>query len=127
VSLDPVRVGVPVEAQSQRIFAEASEQDADRRHGAIEEQAHDHRANDGMQDKTELQPEPVEGAENPWAEETAEEEGRTSQETPPPHRSPFDRRDKRKDKKYSCHDQPEGPVGRALNFIIAPKAFVDGR
>lgn len=80
-----------------------------------------------MQDETELLPEPVGEAENLWVEETAEQESRTSQETPPPDRSSSKQGNNRKKEEDCRHDQPEGPVRRALDFICTAPGFVDTR
>jgi hypothetical protein len=79
-----------------------------------------------MQYKTELQPELVERAEDPRVKEAGEQEGHSSQETPPPHRSLSKQGDRRKEEEHGRHDQGEGPVRRALGVIVAPTAFVRG-
>src|SRR3990172_9077785 len=85
--LDPVGDGIAVKPKPQRILAEQAAHEADGGHSGIEHQAHDHRADAGMEEQPEPEPEPAKGRKHPGEGQSGHEEGGRDDQSPVAHRS----------------------------------------
>src|SRR5258708_27370929 len=65
IALDPVGDGIAVQAKAERILAEPAAHEPDGGHGSVEDQAHDHGADAGMEHQPEPVPDAIERLEHP--------------------------------------------------------------
>src|SRR5882724_5151733 len=124
IALDPVGDGIPIPSKPERILAEQAAHEPDRSHGGVEDQAHDHRTDAGMEDQPTPEPDAVERREHPGKGESGQEEGGRDDQSPAAHRPPSRQRSQTKEREKNRKDQPEGPVRRASHRLVDDKSLM---
>src|SRR3990170_650592 len=122
--LDPVGDGIAVKPKPKRILAEQAAHEADGGHSGIEHQAHDHRADAGMEDQPEPEPEPVKGRQHPGKGQSGQEEGGRDDQSPAAHRSAPHQGPEANECEEDRKGNAEGPVRRATHYLVDDKPLM---
>src|SRR5882724_4863050 len=124
VALDPVGDGVPVPLKPERILAEQAAHEPDGSYGRIEDQAHDHGADAGMEHQPEPEPGAVERRQHPGKGESGQEEGDRDDQSPAAHRAAPRQRSQTKEREEDRKDNPEGSVRRGSYHFVDDKPLM---
>src|SRR6266498_2760801 len=124
MALDPVRHRIAVKPKPQRILSEQAAHEADGSHGGKEHQAHDYRADAGMEDQSEPEPEAAEGRQHAGKSQSGQQERGGDDQSPAAHRPAPHQGPEGNNREHDRKGESKGPVRRASHHLVADKPLV---
>src|SRR5258707_5660993 len=124
---DPIRLRRTVDPQAEQILSQQPQHQGHWGHRAVEEQRHDPRSDDALQEQTEPKPGAIARSQKPGPEKGHHREHDRRGDGPGPHRPVPHDRPQGEQSEHGSEGKPERAVGGTCDLLFAREVLVDGR